>query len=254
MRADCWPLGLLAVDSFMKNKDLIFGLIIIILMLAAWGLLFFNHTKAPSGNQAPDIASNLAGAPNRPVSADGQTTMSQIIPASQVTPAAASLSWPLSDAPKRVTKKPFGLKVSPQDSPVSPEKFYGYHTGADFEIFTGEDDDEVPIHAVCSGFLVYKNYVNGYGGVAVERCQLDGASVTVLYGHLKLSSISHKLNDTLESGDQIAILGQGYSQETDGERKHLHLGIHQGPSINLRGYVADRADLADWLDPLKYIK
>ncbi|NTU99252.1 hypothetical protein HGA64_04600 [Candidatus Falkowbacteria bacterium] len=40
---------------------------------------------------------------------------------------------PISDALSRVTKKPFGIKVSPKNSSVSPERFTGYHTGVDFE-------------------------------------------------------------------------------------------------------------------------
>jgi hypothetical protein len=34
---------------------------------------------------------------------------------------------------QRVTKKPFGLYVDPDNSPVQPEMFTGYHTGADAE-------------------------------------------------------------------------------------------------------------------------
>lgn len=103
------------------------------------------------------------------------------------------------------------------------------------------------------GPLIYKNYVSGYGGVAIEQCTIDKQAVTVLYGHLKLASITTKLKTVLKAGNKIAILGQGYSSETDGERKHLHLGIHLGPKLELRGYVPIKAELGVWLDPAKYL-
>ena len=54
-----------------------------------------------------------------------------------------SLRSPIDDALSRVTKKPYGLKISPQDSPVKPERFNGIHTGADFEIFSGEEEKDI---------------------------------------------------------------------------------------------------------------
>ena len=157
---------------------------------------------------------------------------------------------PVNNALARVTKKPFGIKVSPKDSPVTPEKFYGYHTGVDFEIFSDEEESDISIYALCTGPLILKRHASGYGGVAVQQCTLDNSDVTVIYGHLKLSSISANLNQTLNQGMQIGILGQGYSKETDGERKHLHLGIHKGKTINLLGYVQDPGSLDEWIDVL----
>jgi len=45
-------------------------------------------------------------------------------------------------------------------------------------------------------------------------------------------------------------LGKGYSDETDGERKHLHFAIHKGTKIDVRGYVQTKGELQDWLNPL----
>src|SRR4030067_1140465 len=42
---------------------------------------------------------------------------------------------PINRADERVTKKPFGIFITPQNSPIQPEKFSGFHTGADFENF-----------------------------------------------------------------------------------------------------------------------
>ena len=155
---------------------------------------------------------------------------------------------------ERVTKKPFGIYVSPKNSPVSPEHFTGYHTGVDFEIFPDEQDKAVSIKAICSGELLLKESASGYGGVIVQGCKLNGQDITVIYGHLKLSSVTTAVGQQLSAGDNIGILGKGYSQETDGERKHLHLGIHQGKTINIKGYVQNSEELAAWIDITEYLK
>lgn len=160
---------------------------------------------------------------------------------------------PINNAADRVSKKPFAIKISPSDSPISPEKFSGYHTGVDFEIFAEEKDSEINIYAICDGPLISKKFVSGYGGVAIQSCNLHDQDVTVIYGHLKLSSISAKLNQNLDQGQLIGILGQGFSEETDGERKHLHLGVHKGEEINLLGYVQTSNLLENWIDPLTYL-
>ena len=174
------------------------------------------------------------------------------------TPSAAAvqplLFEPLTNSLARITKKPFGIYITPQTSPVQPEKFRGYHTGADFEIFDDEIDKEVPVSAVCAGPLLLKRTATGYGGVAVQACQLEGNDVTVVYGHLKFSSISPKIGDQIEQGQKLGILGKGYSTETDGERKHLHLSIHKGKSVVLLGYVQNKNELNNWLDPAIYLK
>ncbi len=169
----------------------------------------------------------------------------------QATPAVEEklIAEPIADALTRVTKKPFGLKVSPSDSPVDPERFSGYHTGVDFETFPEEQNAEVSVYAVCEGPVVLKRTVTGYGGVLIQRCILEGEEVTVLYGHLRLSSILIELKETLVKGQRIGLLGKGYSSETDGERKHLHLSIHKGVSIVLLGYVQEPERLEEWIDP-----
>lgn len=169
-------------------------------------------------------------------------------------PKAASIVEPIKYAKVRVMKKPFGLKVSPGHSPVNPEKFSGYHTGVDFETTAAEQNQDVPVYALCDGNLIMKKQATGYGGVAVQSCNLDGRAVTVVYGHLKLDSIGFNVGTKLKAGEQIGILGKGYSQETDRERKHLHLGIHIGTAINILGYVQNKALLSGWLDVLKYLK
>lgn len=152
----------------------------------------------------------------------------------------------------RITKKPFGLYVMPDHSPVSPERFAGFHTGTDFETTAAEVDTEVPVLAFCDGKLLEKKYASGYGGVAVQSCVLGGHAGTVVYGHLNLASIAPVANQELKKGDFIGDLGKGYSTETDGERKHLHLGIHKGTSVNIAGYTSS-GNLNQWLDPETFL-
>ncbi|MDP3992753.1 MAG: M23 family metallopeptidase [bacterium] len=164
-----------------------------------------------------------------------------------------SLRSPLDRARERVSKKTFGTKVSPTDSPVSPERFSGYHTGWDFEIFPDELTKEVVVTAFCGGQLAEKKTAEGYGGVVAGHCQLEGQDMTVVYGHLKLTSVTKQAGDYLAPGDRIGVLGADKSTETDGERKHLHFGLHKDAGINIRGYVSTEDQLTDWIDPKKYL-
>ena len=161
---------------------------------------------------------------------------------------------PIENALARITKKPFGIKISPEDSPVLPEKFSGYHTGVDFETFADEQTADIPIFAICAGKLVLKKYASGYGGVAAQSCQIENQDVMVVYGHLQLSSISAKISQAINVGSQIGVLGTGYSTQTDNERKHLHLGIHKGKNIFLLGYVQSQRELDGWFDITKFLK
>lgn len=160
---------------------------------------------------------------------------------------------PLNRAGERITKKEFGIFITPQNSPIQPERFQGYHTGVDFEIFLEELDKEVSVRAVCSGELKLKKYVNGYGGVAIQECELNKELITVIYGHLKLSSITVSTGKNISTGDIIGILGANQSSETDSERKHLHLGFHKGTTITILGYVNSQTELLNWIDPCLYI-
>ncbi len=160
---------------------------------------------------------------------------------------------PLDRGNERVTKKPFGILIHKATSPIQPERFSGYHTGADFEIFPEESDIDVTVSAVCTGSLLSKRSVSGYGGVVIQSCEHDGKPVTIIYGHLRLAGIKMQKGATLSAGKAIGMLGTGYSVETDGERKHLHLGIHKGATPDIRGYVSDANDLSGWIDPLSRI-
>jgi hypothetical protein len=162
-----------------------------------------------------------------------------------------ALAEPMVNALGRVTKKPFSIKISPQTSPVQPERFSGYHTGVDFETTADEQKVDVPIYAICEGKLLLKKYATGYGGVAVQACKINNQDATIVYGHLRLTSITAKLDQNLKVGEQLAVLGTGFSKETDNERKHLHLGLHLGKTITLLGYAQNKNQLNQWLDFVK---
>jgi hypothetical protein len=71
----------------------------------------------------------------------------------------------------------------------------------------------------------------------------------VIYGHLSLEDIYKlELGNIIEKETIIARLGAEKSLDTNGERKHLHLGIHRGPEINVRGYVDTEKELDNWID------
>lgn len=216
--------------------------IIIFVIFIVGAVFYLKNTRQA---EAPVVPKNPAGqeAGNGNAGANNQ---SENAANSQVS---SGFQSPLARAGERVTKKPFGIFITSQNSPVQPEKFRGYHTGADFEIFPEELNDEIAIKAVCSGELKMKKYAAGYGGVAAESCDLNGQPVTVIYGHLKLASIAANAGDSLNAGDTLGILGAAYSPETNGERKHLHLGFHKGSAVDILGYVQNKVELSDWIDP-----
>ncbi len=154
-----------------------------------------------------------------------------------------TLALPIAEFAQRVTKKPFGIYVDPENSPVQPERFQGYHTGVDVEY---EDiDTDVPVYAVSDGKIVLSKSVSGYGGVTI----LEIENNNILYGHLRPDSML-EVGKNVNKGDQIGLLGTGFSSETDDERKHLHYAILSDNRIDFKGYVQNQSDLSDWIDPL----
>lgn len=189
----------------------------------------------------------------QPISQTGTSTKVITAPEKSISTSTPStknsnLVSPISNASSRITLKPFGIYVTPKNSPVSPERFTGYHTGTDFETLPDEQNIDVVISAMCDGKLLRAGTASGYGGYAVESCIVAGQNVTIVYGHLRATSISKKVGDSLKAGESFAKLGKGYSSETDGERKHLHLGIVKGKAVNIKGYVSSKEALKGWLD------
>lgn len=178
------------------------------------------------------------------------SVIDQVVPVvTESPPVVVEFIPPIDRASERVTKKPFGIYIDPKTSPVKPERFRGYHTGTDFEIFPSEANVDVPVYAVCTGKLTLKRSASGYGGVVAQLCDLDGKSISVIYGHLALRSVSWNVGEKIAQGEEIGILGVGGSSDTDGERKHLHLSFFKGETPNIRGYVVSKGELSAWIDP-----
>lgn len=180
------------------------------------------------------------------------SSSAQTVLSSGVSSESPDFAYPITRAQNRVTKKPFGIEVTPSSSPVSPERFTGYHTGEDFETFPDEQATDVPISAICTGAVRFTGWVKGYGGVLIQQCAYLNQMVTVLYGHLNIDSVSLRKDADLKAGEHIGMLGKGYSTQTDGERKHLHLAVHEGAALDFRGYVATAKELDPWINPFPF--
>jgi murein DD-endopeptidase MepM/ murein hydrolase activator NlpD len=238
---------------FLRRKNLvIFAKLIVLVVIIISLILLIMYKNKPS--------QSLSNNKNQPLENTAASTSPIAISTSStnlITTSASSshdFFQPISGALGRVTKKPFSLYVSPKNSPVNPEHFSGYHTGVDFETTAQEQNGDVPIYAICPGSLMLKKIATGYGGVAVQSCQIFNEPVTIIYGHLRFTSITAQQGTLLKKGQQIGFLGKGYSTETAGERKHLHLGIHKGSKVDLLGYVTVKSELSQWIDFLTLMK
>ncbi len=142
--------------------------------------------------------------------------------------------YPVAQFRERITKKFFGTKVS--------DRFSGYHTGVDVEY---EDVSlDVPVFAIADGEVVVSKWTSGYGGLVIIKHN----NVYGIYGHLRPASM---VTGKVTTGQQIGLLGTGKSNETDGERRHLHFGLANSPTV--LGYVQNQKDLSGWLDPLQFL-
>ena len=165
--------------------------------------------------------------------------------------ACSGLPQPLPNSRSRPTALRFGMAVTPEQehNPIHPpERFMGYHAGLDYEIFDSEKDTNVPVFAICNGTVLYSAFAKGYGGLLVQRCNIQNQDVTVLYGHLDGTSLVPE-GHTLSAGETLGSLAAAKSMWSDGNRKHLHLGIHRGQEPDVRGYVDTGEELSQFIDP-----
>ena len=217
-------------------KKVIFALIILLLAAGGAGLYFYQ--KKQSANQSSQTSTTAI----TPSTTSNQTTTTTPTPTPQ-----SQFALPVANYKTGQTKKPFGIYITPATSPVQPERFTGYHTGVDVEQI--QDNTDVPVYAIYNGTVCYVNYVSGYGGVIVIEFSHQNQTYTALYGHIRLASATVKMGDNVTKSEQLAVLGTGYSTETDNERKHLHFSIHEGSSVVLAGYVQNQSELSAWIDP-----
>lgn len=162
------------------------------------------------------------------------------------------LVYPVENFESGITLKAFGTYITPENSPVKPERFNGYHTGVDIE--AGEAIQEVSIFSIADGELILAQTVSGYGGVVVVQHYFDDEAILALYGHLDMNSVVASVGDNVSMGQELGVLGEAYTSETDGERKHLHFALIPGEKVQLAGYVQNEADLSAWLDPILFFE
>ncbi len=160
-----------------------------------------------------------------------------------------SLADPIAEFKQRVTKKFFGTYVIPQKSPVQPERFTGYHNAVDVE-YTDTATD-VPVFAIANGKIVSAQTASGYGGVFVLQFTYQGQAYTAIYGHIRPSTLPN-IGTVVTKGQNLALLGTGFTSETDNERRNLHFGIHIGTSVDIKGYLPSTTGIDAWVDPLSW--
>lgn len=239
-------------------------LIIVVILAALAGLIYFatsrpnnSNQQTNNTNQSPANTNNAAvntTAENKntnTVAVNSQPSTNQLTTNQPST--TSKLLEPTDGFLQRITKKPFGIYITPATSPVQPERFTGYHTGADAE-YTDMQGKLVQVKAIAPGTVLLARRVSGYGGVVVIREDINGQQILTLYGHLDSSSLV-AVNTQVSAGQVIGKLGEGYTAATDYERKHLHLAMLKGKTVDLRGYVnTEKELLAGWYNPLDFYK
>ena len=145
-------------------------------------------------------------------------------------------SFPLKREEFLFVTSPFGMRTDPTD----PSKKQ-MHKGMDIRC-----DNEAVLATEKDGKVVAVNdNANTPGGksVTVEYAREGGAKVQVSYLHL--SSISVKVGDTVNAGQQIGVSGNTGTRTTG---SHLHLGVKQiasdgtGRDMDPAAYLAEIAE------------
>lgn len=179
------------MSSFKKKKKkiLIIFIIFIIVLVSTWFLFFGNKKVKEEGiinDEADSINNNNL---NDNLSIEKEQKQEQEQEQEELTNLKdeSNLTEPIAEFETRIIKKPFGIYITPQNSPVQPEKFQGYHTGSDIEY---EDvDSEVEVFSIANGKVALSRWVSGYGGVIIISHNIEGENILSLYGHLDPNSL-----------------------------------------------------------------
>ncbi len=174
---------------------------------------------------------------------------------------AVSFFYPMDKYNERQSVKGFGQFIDDQfykgkENLFPYNRFYGYHAGVDLETFADEKSKPIPVFAISSGTITYVGSLSGYGGVILLK--LDGENVTALYGHVKIKDLQFKIGAHIDINDSpivITYLGDEFSSETSGERKHLHFAIHKGTDLYFHGHETSPSILdKKWYDPTVFLQ
>ena len=162
-------------------------------------------------------------------------------------PAAGQVYLPVRNFYENQAVNPFGV--------YRTGRFLGYHSGVDVEIDPGDINRKVPVYAIFEGEVKEVELANGYGGVVAVKHSFGDLELTGIYGHLRLWDVNVKAGQRIGAGEIIGYLGADYSNETDGERKHLHFGLSRQNEVDIRGYVEGLGELKrDWINPSEFLR
>jgi len=129
----------------------------------------------------------------------------------------------------------------------------GYHVGEDIE-YTDVLLREVPVRAIAQGVVRRIGNVSGYGGVLVVLHTIGERKVYAIYGHIDFASSDLSQGDHVQKGEFLANLGDHESEETDGERKHLHFALYEGTELRLQGYESSSQAVESWINPHNFFE
>lgn len=233
----------------MKKIRILIGILGVVIATILLYFLFFENNPVQQTYIAPSATTQI------PISQTSEPMKQQdavTSPSPQITDTKnSSVIPPIAEFQQRITKKPFGILISPKTSPVQPERFSGYHTGVDIEY--GDVAGDIMVSAIADGTVVISKDATGYGGVIAIEHSIDDKRVVAIYGHLDPKSLP-TLGASVKMGDTIGILGDDKTPETDGERKHLHFGLSLSAGVDIRGYVQQKEELSGWLDPVEALR
>lgn len=219
----------------MVHRDILTALVLVLTVSATAGISYFSGTPSPSPAPVAEVAAQLL---------PSATTVTP-------PPASAGLLEPVPRFRDHITKKSFGMYITPDTSPIADDRFTGFHAGVDAE-FT-DATAAIPVTAIADGTVTFAGWLKGYGGVIVVRHSIAGSPAYALYGHLDAASLV-SAGSRVRAGERLGLLGDDHSVQTDGVRKHLHFAIYTGETMDYRGYVPHQEDLAPWMDPLSLFR
>lgn len=233
----------------MHNKLLIASIGLLVGVVLAVGALALRPRISPLLSPSPEPTILPSSIPSLP-----STSEPTVEPSS--TPVQTSIYYPMTRYEERITNRGHGKTITAADSePLAcGYPFTGFHVGDDLEVFPDELDAAVPVYAVADGTVRQVGNVNGYGGLIVIEHRLNDQVVTAYYGHVALGGVNLSADSQVKAGQRLAYLGANCSSQTSNERKHLHFAIRRGNSVNVRGYVPNENDLANWYNPRDLLK
>ncbi len=98
------------------------------------------------------------------------------------------------------------------------------HRGVDMAAALG-----TPIFAARDGRVVAAGPADGFGNWIVVESQVDGKTVSTVYGHMSRDGVLVRQGDTVKAGQQIGKIGS----EGQSSGPHLHFEIWEGSRMNI---------------------